>query len=119
MEATNGSNETVVQATARDMKIMGDGEDTAEENSTMKVWIAVDESDGSFYALEWALKHLFAHHDANKESPFAITVVHVQPPFQPTYTALPVGPGKWSCLEMFMIRFETLKLSKPVNCLVS
>ncbi|KAM0065503.1 putative universal stress protein A family [Helianthus debilis subsp. tardiflorus] len=92
MEATNGSNETAVQATARDMKTMGDGEGTAEENSTMKVWIAVDESDGSFYALEWALKHLFAHHDADKESPFAITVVHVQPPFQPTYTALPVGP---------------------------
>ncbi|XP_076940174.1 uncharacterized protein LOC143609255 [Bidens hawaiensis] len=92
MEATNGSVETAVQATERDVKTMGDGEDTAEQKAAMKIWIAVDESDGSFYALEWALDHLFGHYEVDKESPFAITVVHVQPPFQPTYTALPVGP---------------------------
>ncbi|KAL8259768.1 hypothetical protein R6Q59_027721 [Mikania micrantha] len=92
METTNGSDETTVQAVERDMKKVDDGENTTEQKNTMKIWIAVDESEGSFYALEWALGHLFIHHDAEKESPFAITVVHVQATFQPTYSALPVGP---------------------------
>ncbi|KAK1426167.1 hypothetical protein QVD17_14836 [Tagetes erecta] len=92
METTNGSVETPVQAMERDTKTVDDGENAAEHKNAVKVWIAVDESDGSFYALEWALGHLFVHYDAEKESPFAVTVVHVQPPYQPTYTALPVGP---------------------------
>ncbi|KAL7617603.1 hypothetical protein Lser_V15G02195 [Lactuca serriola] len=90
METTNGTEETAVE---KEMKTVDAGEETA----TMKIWIAVDESAGSFYALEWALRHLFLHHDydatdADKLSSFTVTVVHVQPPFQPSYTALPVGP---------------------------
>ncbi|KAK9068528.1 hypothetical protein SSX86_012642 [Deinandra increscens subsp. villosa] len=88
MEATNGSGKTAVQVGETDEKTMN-----GEQKTTMKIWIAVDESEGSLYALEWALKHLFLHHDVtDKESTFTVTVVHVQPPFQPTYTALPVGP---------------------------
>lgn len=98
MEATNGSLETNMQAVEREMKTGDDGKETTEEKKTMKIWIAVDESDGSFYALQWALEHLFMQHDATteeKDQPFSVTVVHVQPPFKPNYTALPVGPGKW------------------------
>lgn len=94
METTNGSVETAGQVTEREMNTTDGAEGTTEEKNTMKIWIAVDESDGSFYALKWALEHLFLHHDnTDKESTFTVTVVHVQPPFSPTYTALPVGPG--------------------------
>ncbi|XP_024983495.1 uncharacterized protein LOC112519538 [Cynara cardunculus var. scolymus] len=82
------------ETAAAEMKTVNGGEETAaEEKSTMKIWIAVDESDGSFHALQWALEHLFHHSPtADKDPPFSVTVVHVQPPFQPSYTALPVGP---------------------------
>ncbi|KAL4560636.1 hypothetical protein LXL04_032789 [Taraxacum kok-saghyz] len=85
METTNGTVEKETKTVEAD----------GDQKKTMNIWIAVDESDGSFYALEWALQHLFLHHDttdADKSSSFTVTVVHVQPPFQPTYTALPVGP---------------------------
>ncbi|KAI7747357.1 hypothetical protein M8C21_007990 [Ambrosia artemisiifolia] len=70
------------------------------DKTMMKIWIAVDESEGSFYALEWALRHLFLRHDAtDKVSALNVTVVHVQPPFQPTYTALSTGPVLFSTSE--------------------
>nr|GFA04479.1 hypothetical protein [Tanacetum cinerariifolium] len=104
MEATNGNLESTMQAVDREMKTGNDGKETAEEKNTMKIWIAVDESDGSFYALKWALEHLFMQHDAittkDKEQPFMVTVVHVQPPFKPNYTALPVGPVLFSTSGM-------------------
>ncbi|XP_076920966.1 uncharacterized protein LOC143582238 [Bidens hawaiensis] len=86
METTNGVVETAVQSMGREVNMADNGEETA----TMKIWIAVDESEGSFYALEWALQHLLHHHNVvDKKSNFSVTVVHVQPPFQPTYTAFP------------------------------
>ncbi|KAJ9559111.1 hypothetical protein OSB04_013725 [Centaurea solstitialis] len=95
MENANAREETMAE---KDTKTVNGGTETAEEKSGMKIWIAVDESDGSFYALEWALEHLFhlPHHAAaattDKDPPFSVTVVHIQPPYQPAYTALPVGP---------------------------
>ncbi|MFS7956971.1 putative rossmann-like alpha/beta/alpha sandwich protein [Helianthus anomalus] len=56
----------------------------------MKILVAIDESEGSLYALQWALEHLYL---PETEGSAAITVVHVQPHFQPPHTALPVGPG--------------------------
>nr|XP_043634406.1 universal stress protein YxiE [Erigeron canadensis] len=63
----------------------------------MKIMVAIDESDGSLYALQWALDHLFLHQTTStpppeEAEPSMITVVHVQPPFQMPYTAVPVGP---------------------------
>ncbi|KAI3705404.1 hypothetical protein L1987_75641 [Smallanthus sonchifolius] len=60
----------------------------------MKVLVAIDESEGSLYALQWALENLFLHHNATPaaEGPAVITVLHVQPHFQPPHTAVPVGP---------------------------
>ncbi|KAF5799387.1 putative universal stress protein A [Helianthus annuus] len=55
----------------------------------MKVLVAIDESEGSLYALQWALEHL---HLPETEGSAAITVVHVQPHFMPPHTAIPVGP---------------------------
>ncbi|KAJ0817795.1 putative universal stress protein A family [Helianthus annuus] len=86
--------ETVIRGEEKAVQPMNNVEETAEQKTAMKIWIAVDESEGSFYALEWALQHLFLHHDATDNK--SVTVVHVQPPFQPTYTALSVGPVLFS-----------------------
>nr|GEV35898.1 hypothetical protein [Tanacetum cinerariifolium] len=64
--------------------------------------VAIDESEGSLYALQWTIENIFLHHGtgsgttatpSNEEEELPlITVVHVQPPFQQPYTAIPVGP---------------------------
>ncbi|KAL0346932.1 UNVERIFIED_CONTAM: hypothetical protein Scaly_1709200 [Sesamum calycinum] len=57
----------------------------------MKVLVPVDESDGSFYALRWALEHLFSSSEPEDEQePNTITLVNVQPVFQPFI--YPAGP---------------------------
>ncbi|KAK4414817.1 Universal stress protein PHOS34 [Sesamum alatum] len=56
----------------------------------MKVLVAVDESDGSFYALRWALDHLFTGSQPQAQEPNTITLVNVQPVFQPFI--YPAGP---------------------------
>ncbi|XP_059646528.1 universal stress protein A-like protein isoform X2 [Cornus florida] len=67
-----------------------------QEIRKMKVMVAVDESDESFYALKWALDNLFrSAAAAAPDQPPAnqddqITVVHVQQPFQPYI--YPAGP---------------------------
>lgn len=62
------------------------------EEKKMKVMVAVDESEGSFYALSWALDHLFSGPTpADNEKHGRVTVVTVQQPFQ--HYAFPSGPG--------------------------
>ncbi|KAL1545610.1 universal stress protein PHOS34-like [Salvia divinorum] len=56
----------------------------AEEQKRMKLLVAVDESEGSLYALRWAIDHLFGLEQA------AVTLVNVQPIFQPFI--YPAGP---------------------------
>ncbi|KAI4348834.1 hypothetical protein L6164_009506 [Bauhinia variegata] len=64
-----------------------------------KVMVAIDESDGSFYALKWALDHLFPTMatdgaltpDVGIQNVSMVYLVHVQPPFHPH--VYPVGPG--------------------------
>ncbi|KAK9699301.1 hypothetical protein RND81_08G165800 [Saponaria officinalis] len=58
----------------------------------MKVMIGLDESEGSFYALNWALSNLL-NDNINKEdaTPNIVYLVHVNPPFQ-TYV-YPAGPA--------------------------
>ncbi|KAA8518417.1 hypothetical protein F0562_015891 [Nyssa sinensis] len=75
----------------------------AEERKTMKVMVAIDESDGSFYALKWTLDNLFmsalASPDLNQDAGM-ITIVHVQQPFQPyIYPAGPVIYATTTVLE--------------------
>ncbi|XP_023751416.1 uncharacterized protein LOC111899796 [Lactuca sativa] len=67
-----------------------------KQETIMKVLVAIDESEGSLYALQWALQNLFLHNTPapaeEGEEPAMMTVVHVQPPFQQPFTATPIGP---------------------------
>ncbi|GAV86123.1 Usp domain-containing protein, partial [Cephalotus follicularis] len=59
-----------------------------------KVMVAIDESDGSFYALKWAIDHLGCIlRDSNEASPEAgiLYLIHVQQPFH--QFAFVAGPG--------------------------
>ncbi|KAI3748332.1 hypothetical protein L6452_11334 [Arctium lappa] len=86
LEVTSSSEETVVQV--------------QEEKTIVKVLVAIDESEGSLYALQWALQNIplrKSRGDAAapvEEEPPVITVVHAQPPFQQTFIASPHGPGE-------------------------
>ncbi|CAI9760909.1 unnamed protein product [Fraxinus pennsylvanica] len=64
----------------------------AEEKKKTKVLVAMDESDGSFYALKWALDHFSCYHIQRDQESSMITLVHGQPIFQPfIYPAGPVS----------------------------
>ncbi|KAK6139740.1 hypothetical protein DH2020_026500 [Rehmannia glutinosa] len=62
----------------------------------MKVLVAIDESDGSFCALRWALDQLFSNYpvspglELQQQEQNSITLVNVQPLFQPFI--YPAGP---------------------------
>ncbi|XP_071908568.1 uncharacterized protein [Coffea arabica] len=73
-----------------------------ERTQIMKVMVAVDESEGSFYALKWTLNHFFHQlpaagavppEEPGRESSM-ITIVHVQEPFQPFI--YPAGPAVYA-----------------------
>ncbi|KAL8039920.1 hypothetical protein ABFX02_10G067700 [Erythranthe guttata] len=70
-------------------------QDLMAKEKRMKVLVPMDDSDGSFYALKWALDNLFGNHAASEpplpaaEENF-ITLVNVQPLFQPFI--YPAGP---------------------------
>lgn len=62
----------------------------------MKILVPVDDSDGSFNALRWALDHLFRESPVSADpdlelDPNTITLLNVQPIFQPLI--YPPGPG--------------------------
>ncbi|KAG0549417.1 hypothetical protein BDA96_01G254200 [Sorghum bicolor] len=61
---------------------------------TMKVLVAVDDSDGSRHALAWVLDHLFpAAEQPHQEEPQpALVLVHAQEPLRHVMM-YPVGPG--------------------------
>ncbi|CAN4106356.1 unnamed protein product [Withania somnifera] len=50
------------------------------------IMVSIDESDESFYALNWALDHLL------KDPSNIITLINVQLPFSPM--VYPAGPGE-------------------------
>ena len=60
----------------------------------MRIMVAIDESDGSFYSLKWALNHLVDDiaptNVPSQEESGLITLVHVQQPFQ--HYVFPAGP---------------------------
>ncbi|KAE9619513.1 hypothetical protein Lal_00022775 [Lupinus albus] len=67
-----------------------------ERRMKMKVMVAIDESEGSFYALQWALDQLFVHMTASQESSIEsvgmVYLVHVQTTFNEFgYQAGPYG----------------------------
>lgn len=61
-------------------------------NKVMKLLVAIDDSDESFYALRWALQNFFLAPQAADQDPNTITLIHVKKPaFQPLI--YPAGPG--------------------------
>ncbi|KAJ0263851.1 Usp domain-containing protein [Hirschfeldia incana] len=63
--------------------------------TTKRIMVAIDESDSSFYALQWVIDHfstlLMTTEGAEAEGGL-LTVIHVQPPFH-HFAPFPAGPG--------------------------
>ncbi|KAL0719719.1 hypothetical protein Bca4012_069043 [Brassica carinata] len=62
---------------------------------TKRMMVAIDESDSSFYALQWVIDHfsnLLMTTEAAEAEGGLLTVVHVQSPFH-HFAAFPAGPG--------------------------
>lgn len=71
---------------------------SSTQRKKMKSMVALDDSDSSFYALTWALDHLFvtsvgvgAAAKAYPEEVDIVYLTHVQQPFH--QYGYPVGPG--------------------------
>ncbi|KAI4319573.1 hypothetical protein MLD38_033158 [Melastoma candidum] len=70
---------------------------TNPQRKGMKMIVAIDESEGSFYALDWALDNIAGGGGGGGEGQAGeapvelLTLVHVQQPFQ--HYVLPPGPG--------------------------
>lgn len=66
-----------------------------EKIKKLKVMVAIDDSDGSFYALKWAVDHLFVAigvaPETSLEEVGMVVLVHVQQPFQ--HFTVSAGPG--------------------------
>lgn len=81
------------------MEEIGGGEHVSlgaeERGIKMKVMVAIDESDGSFYALKWALDNLFTTMAsvgaATPDNEGMVYLVNVQPKLH-NYV-YPIGPG--------------------------
>ncbi|CAI8602311.1 unnamed protein product [Vicia faba] len=73
----------------------------------MKVMVAIDDSDGSLYALKWALENLFSvmtsmEDDAtSSENEGMVFLVHVEPTFQNYVHA--IGPGGAAFYPAFVV----------------
>ncbi|PRQ44300.1 putative universal stress protein A [Rosa chinensis] len=90
METTYAAPGTTVQTTP--LVHVGD---EGLRRTKMRVMVAIDESDSSFYALNWALDHLFINAPSTLEGGEGeggmVTVVHVTQPFQ--HFVYPAGPA--------------------------
>ncbi|KAF9602230.1 hypothetical protein IFM89_025940 [Coptis chinensis] len=77
-----------------------------EEKKKKRVMVALDEHEGSFYALKWALNNLFTTCDhglsVDQQDVGIMIIVHVQLPFQHYIYPGPAGPavyGNTSVME--------------------
>ncbi|XP_077226134.1 uncharacterized protein LOC143859297 [Tasmannia lanceolata] len=71
------------------------------EKRNKRIMVAIDESEGSFYALRWALDNLFCYGYKTKEEEEeqvcvekTLTILHVQQPFQ--HYMFPAGPAVYA-----------------------
>ncbi|OIV90437.1 hypothetical protein TanjilG_01915 [Lupinus angustifolius] len=95
---------SIVNDSGSDQVSEGAGRIVEEERRMkMKVMVAIDESEGSFYALQWALDQLFvpitnvdnASSESSIESVGMVYLVHVQPTLDEYgYQAGPYGTVK-------------------------
>ncbi|XP_048137733.1 universal stress protein A-like protein isoform X2 [Rhodamnia argentea] len=87
---------TVVEESMVVGMVMQEPVHSAERKPKTKVMVAVDESEGSFYALRWTLDHQVGRSSPapaadDDEEVEMITLVHVQQPFH--HYAVPAGPA--------------------------
>ncbi|OIV90438.1 hypothetical protein TanjilG_01916 [Lupinus angustifolius] len=80
-----------MEETGGDSNYLGAG--ALERRMNMKVMVAIDESEGSFYALKWALDKLFSNKVTGSENEGKVFLVHVQHKVHNYVYPVPVGPG--------------------------
>ncbi|KAI3991078.1 hypothetical protein MKX01_017238 [Papaver californicum] len=80
----------------------------AEKKKPLKVLVAIDDSEGSFYALKWALGNLFASDAASSAAPDQtqnlgmLYLLNVQQPFNTTSFLLALVKKKQQILYIFL-----------------
>ncbi|XP_060668740.1 uncharacterized protein LOC107405392 isoform X2 [Ziziphus jujuba] len=123
MEKTTATTETTTATSARTASLQGQEKVASTDRKKMKVMVALDDSDSSFYALTWALDHLFTTSIGvaaapAKEFPEEVDMlflVHVQQPFH--HYAYPVGPGGTglSCARLIRPIYATSSVVESVR----
>ncbi|KAG2315545.1 hypothetical protein Bca52824_018667 [Brassica carinata] len=79
--------------------------------TTKRMMVAIDESDSSFYALQWVINHfssLLMTTEAAEAEGDLLTVVHVQSPFY-HFAAFPAGPGGATAVYASTAMIESVK----------
>ncbi|KAF8085252.1 hypothetical protein N665_0674s0017 [Sinapis alba] len=78
---------------------------------TKRMMVAIDESDSSFYALQWVIDHfsnLLMTTEAAEAEGGLLTVVHVQSSFH-HFAAFPAGPGGATAVYASSSMIESVK----------
>ncbi|XP_010498273.1 PREDICTED: uncharacterized protein LOC104775979 isoform X2 [Camelina sativa] len=80
---------------------------------TKRMMVAIDESDSSFYALQWVIDHfsnllMTTGTEAAESEGGMLTVVHVQSPFH-HFAAFPAGPGGATAVYASSTMIESVK----------
>ncbi|KAJ0242499.1 Usp domain-containing protein [Hirschfeldia incana] len=78
---------------------------------TKRMMVAIDESDSSFYALQWVIDHfsnLLMTTEAAEAEGGLLTLVHVQSPFH-QFAAFPAGPGGATAVYASSSMIESVK----------
>ncbi|KAF8109522.1 hypothetical protein N665_0095s0089 [Sinapis alba] len=89
-----------------------EAEAPAGVTTTKRIMVAIDESDSSFYALQWVIDHfstlLMSTEGAAEEEGGLLTVVHVQSPFH-HFAPFPAGPGGATAVYAPSLMIESVK----------
>lgn len=78
---------------------------TAEEKPVMVV--GLDDSQHSFYALEWTLDHFFGPSSNSLAAPFKLLIVHAKP--TATSAIGLAGPGMYVYLNYVLYSYEFMR----------
>ncbi|KAJ4893411.1 Adenine nucleotide alpha hydrolases-like superfamily protein [Raphanus sativus] len=79
--------------------------------TTKRIMVAIDESDSSFYALQWVIDHfstLLMTTEGDSAEGGLLTVVHVQSPFH-HFAPFPAGPGGATAVYAPSLMIESVK----------
>ncbi|KAL9399781.1 hypothetical protein Peur_008742 [Populus x canadensis] len=83
----------------------------------LRIMVAIDDSDGSFYALNWALDNLVdaivPTTEPSQEESGLVTLVHVQQPFQ--HHMYPAGSGGAAAFYASSSIIESVRKSQAEN----